>query len=61
MVASWEFWSVANMLISTHGADAESVAQSRLKEAQSTGSSGDVVTWKAIIKKIDEIRLSQSR
>lgn len=33
-VASWEFWSLATMLIATHGDEAEAEAARRLQEAQ---------------------------
>jgi hypothetical protein len=55
-VAPWEYWPVANMLISTHGDDAEEKAQLKVTEALENNNQSAVTVWTAILAKIDEIR-----
>lgn len=58
-VASWEYWSVAKMLIASHGTDAESVAEENLETAFANGHSGNIIVWREIRRKIDEMRLQE--
>ena len=55
-VAKWELWSLANMLISTHGDEAEFVAADRLETALAKDDSGEILVWREVVKKIPEIR-----
>ena len=55
-VAPWEYWTVANMLISTHGDDAEEKAQFRITEARENNDEAGAIVWTAILTKIDTIR-----
>lgn len=55
-VAPWEYWAVANMLISTHGEAAEEKAQLKITDALENNDRAEVVVWTAILSKIDEIR-----
>lgn len=55
-VAPWEYWTVANMLVSTHGDAAEEKAQLKIAAARESHNEADVVVWTAILAKIDEIR-----
>lgn len=56
MVARWEFWIVANMLISTHGELAEIHADEQIADARAAGNAGDEIAWRAVADKIEEIR-----
>ena len=55
-VAPWEYWTVANMLISTHGEAAEEKAQLNITEARENNDQAQILVWTAILGKIDEIR-----
>ena len=55
-VAAWESWSVANMLISAYGDEAEAIAQANLTRCLEAGKSGEIIVWKEVITKIAEIR-----
>ena len=59
-VAKWELWSVALMLIETHGDDAEAVARLRLFQAEAEGNLGDTVVWEEIEKLLPNIRAEQA-
>lgn len=60
-VASWEFWSLANMLVTTHGDDAEEEAARRLCEAEAQNDSGQKVVWTEVGRKIAEIRAERAK
>ena len=60
-VAAWEFWSVANMLISSHGDDAEAVASDNLARSLEAGDSGEIIVWKEVGAKIGEIRRDREK
>lgn len=55
-VAPWEYWTVANMLISTHGDAAEEKAQLRITKARENHDHAEIVVWTAVLAKINEIR-----
>ncbi len=55
-VASWEFWSLANMLITTHGDDAENEAARQLHVAEEQNDQGQKVVWTEVIKKLGQLR-----
>lgn len=55
-VQPWEYWSVAQMLIATHGADAETVVSRNLDDADAEGRDADVLVWGEIRKKLASIR-----
>jgi hypothetical protein len=59
-IATWELWSVANMLISTHGDDAETHAQGKLTEALDQGDEGGQIVWTGIITQLSRIRPDHS-
>jgi hypothetical protein len=58
-VAPWEYWTVANMLITTHGDAAEEKAQLKITHARENHDQAEVIVWAAILAKIDEIRSQQ--
>ena len=60
MVASWEFWSLAVMLIVTHGDDAEAEAQRRFDDA-GPDETGQRVTWNEVLKKLPAVRSDQEK
>jgi hypothetical protein len=60
-VAPWEYWTVANMLISTHGDAAEEKVQLKITEARESHDQAEVIVWSAILAKLDEIRSRKRR
>ena len=56
MVARWETWTAANMLITARGQVAEEHAEEQIAQAMATGSEGDEAVWRAIAQHIEEIR-----
>lgn len=48
-VARWEFWSLANMVVSAHGSEAEAHAEQRLAEATRHGDTGQTVVWTEVL------------
>jgi hypothetical protein len=49
-VAKWEFRSLANMMISTHGDRVVAAVAIRLAEAEVSGHAGDIIVWKEVAK-----------
>ena len=60
-VAKWEFWSVANMMVSAHGEDVHAAVALRLAEAELSGHSGDIVVWREVAKRVPEIIAERSK
>ena len=60
-VAKWEFWSVANMLITTRGDEAEYVAADKLEDARARKHSGDILVWNEVLLKIADIRAERTK
>lgn len=58
IVHPWEYWSVAQMLIATHGVDAETVVSKHLDDAEANGCANDAIVWGEIRKKLASIRSS---
>lgn len=56
VVAKWEMWSVANMLISVHGDGAEAHAAAKLVDAQERQHEGDEIVWQGILTQLSRIR-----
>lgn len=55
-VAPWEFWSLARILIGTHGYQAEEEAPERLRIAEAADDTGQKVVWTEVIRKLKDIR-----
>ena len=55
-VAMWELWTVANMLVSTHGDAAEAHAEQQLVFAKEQGDEAGEIVWNGILTKLAEIR-----
>lgn len=55
-VARWEFWSLATILIGTHGEDAEDHAECRFEEALASGDSGEAVVWREVVEVLPRVR-----
>lgn len=55
-IATWELWSVANMLISVHGDGAEDHAAAKLADAQRRQHEGDEIVWQGVITQLARIR-----
>ena len=56
VIAKWELWTVANMLISTHGDDAEAHAVAKLAEAEAAKDEGGEIVWRGVITQLERIR-----
>ncbi len=56
IIAKWELWTVAQMLVSTRGDDAEAHAQARLTEAQANGDEAGEIVWAGVFTQLRRIR-----
>jgi len=56
VIATWELWSVASMLISVRGDGAETHAEAKLADAQARQHEGDEIVWQGIITQLGRIR-----
>ncbi|MDB5715211.1 MAG: hypothetical protein JWO15_2608 [Sphingomonadales bacterium] len=55
VVAKWEFRSLANMMISTHGDRVKAAVAIRLAEAEVSGHAGDIIVWNEVAKILPDI------
>ena len=55
-IARWELWTVAQMLVSTRGDDAEAHAQAKLDEAKGQGDEAGEIVWSGIMTQLKRIR-----
>ncbi len=55
-IATWELWTVAQMLLSTRGDEAESHAQAKLAEAMDQGDEAGEIVWSGVITQLRRIR-----
>lgn len=60
-VAPWEFWSLATILIGTHGDQAEEEAAERLRVAEARDDTGQKVVWTEVIRKLKDIRAENTQ
>lgn len=58
-VAGWEFYSLAVMLVATHGDDAEAEAQRRFVAAEARNERGTMVVWTEVGRRIVKVRADQ--
>ncbi|HET6942758.1 MAG TPA: hypothetical protein VFH89_11405 [Sphingomicrobium sp.] len=56
VVAKWELWTVAQMLVSTQGDDAEAHAQAKLAESQDQNDEAGEIVWSGVITQLKRIR-----
>ena len=56
IVAKWELWTIAQMLVSTRGDEAEAHAESQLAEAQAGGDEAGEIVWTGVITQLKRIR-----
>jgi hypothetical protein len=56
VVATWELWTVAKMLVSTRGEGAEAHAQARLDEARTANDEAGEIVWSGVITQLRLIR-----
>jgi hypothetical protein len=56
IVSKWELWTVAQMLVSTHGDEAEAHAQTQLAEARATDDEAGEIIWTGVITQLKGIR-----
>lgn len=55
-IATWELWSVANMLITVHADGAEAHGAAKLADAQARKHEGDEIVWLGIMTQLGRIR-----
>lgn len=56
VVATWELWNVAKMLIAVRGDGAEAHAAAKLADAQARQHEGDEIVWQGVITQLARIR-----
>lgn len=56
IVATWELWSVAQMLVSTRGDGAEPHAHEKLAAAKDQGDEAGEIVWSGVITQLRRIR-----
>jgi hypothetical protein len=56
VIDTWELWTVAQMLVSTRGDDAESHAQAKLADAKDQGDEAMEIVWSGVITQLQRIR-----
>lgn len=55
-IATWELWSVAQMLIATQGDEAESHVQVKLAEAKDLGDEANEIVWSGVLTQLKRLR-----
>lgn len=55
VVAKWEFNALANMLVATHGLDAEAEATERMENARAAGDNGEAMVWSEVLDRLPEL------
>lgn len=60
-VASWEFNSLAIMLIETHGTDAEAEATRRLEAATERDDRGQMIVWREVGKRLPDMKAKHTK
>ena len=56
VIATWELWTVAQMLVATHGDDAETHAQTKLADAKEQGDEAGEIVWSGVITQLGRMR-----
>jgi hypothetical protein len=56
VIATWELWPVARMLVATHGDDAETHAQTKLAVAKEQGDEAGEIVWSGVITQLGRMR-----
>jgi len=59
-VASWEFYSLALMLVGIHGDEAEDEAVRKLAIATEENNRGDMLVWREVAARLAEIRAERT-
>jgi hypothetical protein len=59
VVATWELWTVAKMLVSARGEGAEAHAQARLNEARAAGDEASEIVWSGVVTQLGQIRQAE--
>lgn len=59
VVATWELWNVAQMLIAARGDGAEAHAAAKLADAQARQHEGDEIVWQGVITQLARIRAGE--
>lgn len=61
VIAKWELFSVATMLIATHGDDAEQVVIERLTEALASEDEAMIIVWEGVLTQLEKLRSKDRR
>jgi hypothetical protein len=59
VVATWELWTVAKMLVSARGEGAEAHAQAKLDEARAAEDEAGEIVWSGVITQLGQIRQAE--
>ena len=59
-VRPWEIWSLCQMLITSHGEQAEAHARSKMDEANTEGKSGERIVWQMVLRRLPDCRSEAS-
>ncbi len=60
-VAKWEYWSLATMMIATHGESAPAAVKLRLAAAKVNGDEADLIIWAEVARRLPEVMAEQAR
>lgn len=60
-VAKWEYWSLATMMIATHGENALAAVKLRLAAAEANDAEGDLIIWAEVARRLPEVMVEQTR
>jgi hypothetical protein len=52
---TWELWTVAHMLVSTRGHDAEAHARAKLAEAHDLGDEAGQIVWSGVLTQLKRL------
>jgi hypothetical protein len=55
-IAKWELWTVAKMLVSTHGDAAETHVEAKLAEAKAACDEAAEIVWSGVSSQLQRIR-----
>ncbi len=60
VIATWELWSVAKMLITARGEGAEAHAAEKLADARARQHEGDKIVWQGVITQLARLRAGET-
>ena len=60
IVAKWEYWSLATMMIATHGDSAPAAVKLRLAAAEANDDEADLIVWAEVARRLPEVLAEQA-